>query len=855
MRHQSPPARRPSARTLIAGGALVALVSASAAPASAQGGGRHCGEVNNNQTWQPTETHIVTCDVVVKSSTLTIAPGVLVLMNEGTSLIVEPGAALVAPGNTMTRQPVRFQPNTRTPAPGFWGQVLVKAGALESTLSDVTFEYGGASGKPMLEVHSAVSMNLLGFQSAMGVPLALDANVLGPSLAGAGATPGACERVTFSRNGEQAIQVLPRGGAGGGDVLDTQTWFPFCVPYRALAPLAIGGPDRPTLTLNPGVNVEFGPGAGIAAGVDTDNLGQLEASGSTEEGRAVVLTGVAKTPGAWPGLDLNDFTDPDGLGHGLTNARVEYGGEGGRAMVRVRTPNVLTIDSTFAHAAGYPVEIRPDAVDGFVSGLTQPAGAFVGNGVQRIRVLADAAEVDLPISATWKDAGVPFEINGDFLVAGQGEPAVFRLEGGAVLLFKDGTTLAIGDRRKGPGAFEVRGSRRTPAVLAAESAAPGSWFGLRITDDARQAQVTGLRVEHGGRDGTPMVEWGRVPGTMKQSAFRGAARYPLAVAFTRLTAVAGEEQRDSLERNTFEGNGVDRILVRVDGVYAERSAIWADPGAPLEFEGDAVVARNGGGALNLFSGLDLRFPAGKGFQIGQGTARASVSISREAASAFATFGPLDEAAGWSGVTVVSGASLEGDGLRVTGVRDDAAGLRVQGGVVSLKGADFSGRAPGTGIGVDASGGQARVELSESRVVGHRIGVRTRDGARLTMTRSAVSGNREWGVLNEDETLCQVATLVYWGSPDGPHDASEARDFCMNTAWEGKGDKVSDHVQWWRYAVDAAFTPAEGLGPNPKIIYLPAGYREASARDAGVRLAITGGAATSSRRRPARARVE
>ena len=91
---------------------------------------------------------------------------------------------------------------------------------------------------------------------------------------------------------------------------------------------------------------------------------------------------------------------------------------------------------------------------------------------------------------------------------------------------------------------------------------------------------------------------------------------------------------------------------------------------------------------------------------------------------------------------------------------------------------------------------------------------------LSVDRSLISGNRDWGLLSLRGDSCVQALRVYWGRPKGPEDASAARDGCMDVAYSGGGDKVSDHVTWWPYAVDERFTPAQGLGPGMRSLYLP-----------------------------------
>lgn len=788
----------------------------------------HCGEVSSNQTWRANDAHIVTCDVVVRNSTLTLEPGVQINMNAGTNLIIEPGAGLVAPGNPQARQTVLILPNDRNLTPGFWGQILVKAGAAESLLNDVRVAGGGAGGKAMIELHSPVPLNLMTLQFAAGLPIALAANIVGPSLPGS--TAVRCENgphpgFILSRNGSDAVGVLTGQDPALGDVVDSQAWFTMCAPYVVEGKLKVGSPFTPTLSLQPGVVLRFGPGAGIVAGLDPVNMGQFETSGDPDPIRQVRLTGMTEAPGSWAGIDLSPYIDPVGLGHAFINTRVEYGGAGGQPMVKVRTNAISVIDTVFAHAEAYPIEIPPDAVDGLVQSLSgSSTQMFVGNGVQRILVLADAAEIDLPRSATWYDPGVPFEIDGDLTVAGPSLPPTFVLEAGTTLAFNTGAALRIGDAQQGyRAAIEVKGLDRRPVTLTALEERPGAWVGLRLSDATDLARIEHLVLEHGGAGGVPMLDWAAVrAGSLSGSVLRGASGHPVEIDFTRIESLLGEAQRDL--PNRYEGNGTNRILVRVDGPYAEaRPAVWADPGVPVEFREEAVIVRPTGVSLTWHGGLDLRFAPGGALQIGDSGGRATVKVV-PAGGEPVSLGALDLERGWQGLRVAEGGTFEGEGLRISGAASGSVNLWVAGGVVALEDARFEGSDRAVGVRVSGEGSELRLEDSELR--NHELGLELYEG-QVSVSRSTIAGN-EYGFRNENTSLCPLVTLVYWGSPGGPTDPSDEPD-CLGGDWAGGGDRVSDHVMWWPYAVDAQYKPAEGLGPNPRRIYLPSAYRQSSPR--------------------------
>ncbi len=799
-------------------GTALAFWLALDSPAAAQSF-RHCGEINRNETWTAQDAHIVECDVQVRNSTLTIAPNVQVLMGQGTSLIIEPGAKLEILGDPDNSEPVRIVPNSRDQAQGFWGQIRVEPGAEASRIQYAIIFGGGSEGRSMIDIRAPTELRLLDLRGSGGWPLAFDANVLGPSTAAAGQnlSMGICNDLQL-RPGSHARDEILIHASGEIDLGDSQFWHDFCLPYRVDDLLAIGGPDRPTLSLNSGVEIRFGPEAGLLAGVDAGSPGQFEANG--EEDDPVRLTGLEARPGSWLGVELSEHADP-GASSALFYTRIEYGGSPQQPMLLVEAPSLIAESPVFAGAPGYPVAIVPRAVSEFTGGI-RSAEAFQDNAVQRIRVLADSVEMDLPVSAEWSNPGVPLEIDGDLRVASP-DVARFFLGSGLDLVFAEGSGLYLGDAGAGEAELYVEGSRIRPVTMRGASEQPGSWRGLVLGEGTRAAEVEYLSLGQGGAGGEAMLDWGDTEGLIVGSLLQDAAGPPLAIALSAITAVAGEDHRNPALRNRFEDNAGDQILVRVDERYgssgSERVRDWAEPGLPLRFDEDLVVAADGGLLLRLHGAMELRFAPGKALQIGQEGLRGTLDV-QAGDSEMLTMRPEDGEAGWAGLRVEAGSVLEGDGLRVEGVEGaDSVALAVEDAVVGMTRLELLGEA-GRGTGIALSGEAGRLELSQSTVRDFSSGIRSSGPASLVVQRSIIAGNAEWGLHSEGNPECQLATLVYWGDPGGPTDPSDAQDDCMDLAFEGGGDRVSDGVVWWRYAIDEQFTPASGIGPGAITVFLP-----------------------------------
>ncbi len=808
-------------RTVFLLSGIAIAVIAAAVPHSASALD-HCGAVSRNEIWSPFDNpHVLTCDVTVRNSTLTFEPGINIQLAEGVSLVFSTGSKLEAVGTAA--MPLTIIGATRTQEAGFWGQLRFESDSLLSRLEYGSVVGGGDGGVPMVEVLGAgVDMAAMTYRLTEGSPLAFDAGALGPSLERAGsATVGRCEGIDFSAVGENFIEIR----AGKEIDVDTNaSWSHFCIPYRVDGTISIGGADEPTLTLNPGVVLHFAAASEMIVGVDAENPGQLNLNGSIDE--PVILTGIEDAPGSWGGVTLTEH----GFGSFLISARIERGGAGGRSMLIVEDPNASAIDIILTEAEAYPIEVDAPSVGSFFAGLYAATEPVVqGNAIDRILIRADF-DIDITRSAAWGRMRVPYEIDGDLLVAGADAP-VLALLGGAELWFGEGEGLTIGHETLGAGGFEVRASAEAPAVLTSEEDRPGAWRGVHLVSTPDPVLIVGLVIANGGQGGGPMLDWGLARGTLIRSTFRGAEGYPIALPLSNIAAIVGEELKVVSNRNHFQDNGVDRVLVRVDGPYGERRATWTSPGAPLEFDSDVVIAGPGVPVVELYGGLSIHMPSGGSFIIGDTReTRAAVRLFEDPAGdeEGVTFRPAEIFSSWSGIRVIEGSTFEtrSDATSL-GIRgpygEGAAALSVESGasvVIDSGGTIFGEGGDSIGLHV-TSGGEAALHGFDIR--GHRIGALASEGGRYLLDSGWVTGNADFGARNLDPTICVTTNLIWWGDPAGPNDPSDADDGCMDAANESGGDTVSDDVDWSNYAIDDELTPVGGIVGGGKKIFMPVGY--------------------------------
>jgi len=107
----------------------------------------HCGDVDQDETWDPKYKHYVTCPVMVQhfnEPTLTIPPGTRIFFSEGGTITVgdwRPGA-LVAEGTA--EAPITMVANIESPSNGFWAGVHIRPLANPSSLKHIVIDHGGS---------------------------------------------------------------------------------------------------------------------------------------------------------------------------------------------------------------------------------------------------------------------------------------------------------------------------------------------------------------------------------------------------------------------------------------------------------------------------------------------------------------------------------------------------------------------------------------------------------------------------------------------------------------------------------------------------------------------------------------
>ncbi|RMH42480.1 MAG: hypothetical protein D6689_08070 [Deltaproteobacteria bacterium] len=323
----------------------------------------HSGVIDSDETWTAaTSPHVVRATggrlVVRNGATLTIEPCVEVRLEEGASITVGEGGEaghLVAVGTAA--QPIAFRDDGAR-----WDQLLVEAPG-ELRLAYATFTGGGGDSI----TYDGATIVVDGDSEPPLDPIAFVDHVRVENSAGYGIlvrrtgafVDGSADLVVTGSGADladapapvlitaEAIGTLPEGDYTGNAVdeiriehgpansaITVDTTFagrgvPYHAPEGITVARAIGAEadPAPTLTVEPGVTIQFGPGSELAIGTDTIDHGTpggLNAVGTADA--PIVFTSDAESPAAgdWVGIVFRE--PPQGATNALEHAVIEYAG-------------------------------------------------------------------------------------------------------------------------------------------------------------------------------------------------------------------------------------------------------------------------------------------------------------------------------------------------------------------------------------------------------------------------------------------------------------------------------------------------------------------------------------------------
>jgi hypothetical protein len=286
-----------------------------------------------------------------------------------------------------------------------------------------------------------------------------------------------------------------------GTLASSATWTVNNSPYD-VCPGGASIPSGVTITINPGVTVQFEAGVGDKLNV----AGALIADGNPTQ--PITLTGVSATPGSWGGISASSFVTPAVIT--LDYVTLEYAGVNGSFGAQVYTDRAAV---TITHSL-----IRNGAGNGLFTNVNTKFDVhstnFVGNGLSAIvldNTTANLLMTDLKASGNginavrlagttympgqreWVDPGIPYIV--DSIVSNQpGE--ILTIDPGNDLQFTTSGWLSIA------GQLSALGTATAPITMTAVTKSPGAWRGLFVYGGASQAvaQLDYTTIEFAGND-------------------------------------------------------------------------------------------------------------------------------------------------------------------------------------------------------------------------------------------------------------------------------------------------------------------------------------------------------------------
>lgn len=285
--------------------------------------------------------------------------------------------------------------------------------------------------------------------------------------------------------------------------LSDATWTPAGSPYVVCATGAVI-PAGATITVQPGVVVQFQPGGGNVLAVQ----GTLVAVGLPDQ--PITFTGATASPGSWGGLSIDGSTMTPAVAT-LRSVVVEYGGVNGSYGAAISVDRgVLTL----AHAI-----VRNSAGSGvYVTTRATPAVDavdFTGNGLDALRLVDPSGDLpltNLTASGNGLDAihvtGLNTHVAGQRRWMAPGLPwivdTILSNANGDLLTIDPGNEFRFGTNYgfQIAGRLDAVGTPTQPIVMKPQTPGPGGWRGI-LVDGGGQIAISHLEyvtLEDGGGD-------------------------------------------------------------------------------------------------------------------------------------------------------------------------------------------------------------------------------------------------------------------------------------------------------------------------------------------------------------------
>jgi len=452
----------------------------------------------------------------------------------------------------------------------------------------------------------------------------------------------------------------------GGSITVSTSWTRQPTTLFIAANTTFSGADAPVMVIPYGTVLDFAAGINLAVGSTTSPslTGILRATG-------VTFKGAEASSGYWTGLIFNNY----GGNSVLSGCIVRDAGFGSAPGIRCNCVHGTITGSTIYNCADDGIYMAANCLVSLSGNVIFGCGAyplsiganslrilgennyFTGNANDRIEVRAE----NIDSSGTWRNAGVPYYITGNFSIYGGSFPHL-KLMPDVVIMLPDAVAINIGSSSSASlkGSLEADGATFTRS--AADVIPQGLVFQTYIVNEQSiLSHCTFEYLRHSTQNcavyvysSSPTFEGctfrnnlgGGIAGNsaarpvVNNCSFLDNGGYPIKTNASAFDVVSGVG-------NFFAGNSPDRILISGGNINA--NMVWDNPSVPVEVSGNITVYGSAAPILQINSGLMLLFNNSTGISIGSST---SPSLTGGIQAEGATFSALSGlAGGWDGMTL------------------------------------------------------------------------------------------------------------------------------------------------------------------------------------------------------------
>ncbi|GEM_PF-7041082 len=310
-----------------------------------------------------------------------------------------------------------------------------------------------------------------------------------------------------------------------------------------------------TLTIEPGVVVQFAKGAGLEIGKHTS--GKLIVNGTPEAPVRFVADSGAAEPGIWSGIEVR----LEGSSLTMKNAMISGAGMpskiapdsprsaimiGPRVSCSLEAVTITQCANGVEFDTEMPVSMKNCKLTncpGFAISSSQEAAASIdesnsvsGNGIDAIMV-GDVGDTQFTKPMIWSNTKIPYFIRGDLLVEGPGSEISLTLAPGVTVLLDEEATITVGWDHHAD--LIANGTAEKPIVFKAMKA---KWDGVILGKTSAKTVFAHCRFFDGGVSEGMVVAYEGARAAIRNCRFENSETFGISIQ---------KGAQVSMENNTF----------------------------------------------------------------------------------------------------------------------------------------------------------------------------------------------------------------------------------------------------------------------------------------------------------------